>query len=63
MLHLQSEGKQQDFNGPVRGDAVVTLDVLYSQYLEAQPFLGSHLDKSSPSGHCEGSGKEGSSFW
>lgn len=39
----------------------MTLDVLYSQYLEAQPFLGSHLDKSSPSGHCEDSGKERSS--
>lgn len=61
MLHLESGGKQQGFNGAVRGDAGVTLDVLYSQYLGAQPFLGSHLDKSSPSGHCEDSGKEGSS--
>lgn len=27
MLHLGSGGKQQGFNGLVRGDAVVTLDV------------------------------------
>lgn len=39
----------------------MTPDALYSQRPEAQPSLGSHLDKSSPSGHCEGSGKEGSS--
>lgn len=35
--------------------------ILYSQYLEPQSFLGSHLDKSAPSSHCEDSGKEGSS--
>lgn len=35
--------------------------VLYSQYPEPQSFLGSHLDKSAPSSHCEDSGKEGSS--
>lgn len=36
--------------------------VLYSQYLEPQSFLGSHLDKPAPSSHCEDSGQEGSSI-
>lgn len=48
-------------NGTITGDAVVILYVLDSQYLEPQSSLGSHPDKPAPSGHCEDSGKKGSS--